>query len=613
MSDELLEYYNRELRFIRRLGAEFAAANPRVAGNLRIEGERIEDPHVARLIEAFALLNARTRRKLEDEFPELTDALLGILYPHYLAPLPSMAVVQFILKRGQGKLTEGFVLPRNTNVETVPDQQVPVPCQFRTCYPVEMWPIELVSARLRRPPFNCSPTPHSWQASAMLELHLKCLDSTVRFADMAIDRLRFFIKEQPPFVYQLYELLVNDAIEVAIAKSPTDSGRIVIDKSMIRPVGFERHEGLLDYPHRSFPGYRLLTEFFVFPEKFLFFDLSKLQESALRRIDNTLYIYIFLNRQIGDLEHNVSIETFQLGCSPVVNLFPVRAEPIPLKHTEAEYHVKVRERRPQAYEVYSINRVEATSPDNETVEFQPFYSFQHAAPDSAGRAFWYAFRRPTGFQEGRHVSGTEVYLSLVDLHFQPGSPTDWTAVVETTCSNRDLPRQLPFGGGKPELQAAIGPPMDIRCLTRPTATLRPALRHGARWRVISHLSLNHLSLVDNSEGADALREMLRLYDFSESAETQGTIDGIAAISHRPVVKRFRWNGMSAVCRGIEMTVDFDEDKITSGCVFLLASVLERFFAMYSSINSFTSLTARSKQREGIIGIWAPRAGEKVLV
>jgi type VI secretion system protein ImpG len=296
-----------------------------------------------------------------------------------------------------------------------------------------------------------------------------------------------------------------------------------------------------------------------------------------------------------------------------VNLFSTRAEPIRLTHTETEYHVKVRERRNDAFEIYSINRVVATSPDNEVVEYHPFYCVQHAASQMQKRAFWYAVRRPAGYQQGKDVGGTELYLSLVNLGFQPNVPADWTLEIETTCLNRDLPRALPFGGGKPKLQAALGPPMEIKCLTRPTATLRPALRQGARWRAISHLSLNHLSLIDNAEGADALREMLKLYDFSDSADTQRTIDGVASVQYRPIVRRFSWSGPSTICRGSEVIVDLDEEKITSGCVYLLASVLERFFALYSSINSFTSLVARSTQREGVIRKWDPRAGEKALL
>jgi type VI secretion system protein ImpG len=613
MSDELLEYYNRELRFIRRMGAEFAAANPRVAGNLRVEGERIEDPHVARLIEAFALLTARIRRKLDDEFPEITDALLNILYPHYLAPIPSTVITQFTLNRDQGKLTEGSLLPRGTEVETIPDQNLSVPCQFRTCFPVEVWPIEVAAASLRMPPFTCPQTPRSQQAASVLELQLRCLDDGVRFADMPIDRLRFFLQEHPPFVHRLYELLHNNAIEIAVANSPIDSDRVMLGPESIRPVGFELDEGLLDYPSRSFPGYRLLTEFFVFPEKFLFFEIGNLRERALRHVGNSLFVYIFFNRRADDLAHNISKDTFKLGCSPAVNLFSIRAEPIPLTQREPDYHVKVRERRPQAYEVYSIQRVTATSPDNEVVEFEPFYSCQHAAKGKRGRTYWYAVRRPAGYGSGTVMDGTEIYLSLVDQDFQPSAHADWTLELETTCLNRDLPRQLPFGGGLPRLQSTIGLPMEIRFLTRPTLTLRPALRQGARWRIISHLSLNHLSLVDNSDGADALREILSLYDFADSPETRAMIEGIAGVDHRPVVKRFHWDGTAAVCRGEEITIEFDEDKLASGCIYLLASVMERFMALYSSINSFTSLIARSKQREGRIRQWDPRAGEKVLV
>ena len=246
----------------------------------------------------------------------------------------------------------------------------------------------------------------------------------------------------------------------------------------------------------------MLTEYFAFPQKFLFFDLAGLSPRVLAAAGNTLEVFFYLDRSTQDLEQNVSADTFQLGCTPVANLYRQLAEPIALSHTETEYQVVPDARRPLAAEVYGIERVTATSPANETVEYQPFYSIKHTRSEAQRQAFWYATRRPA--EQGDR--GTEVFLSLVDLGFTPFAPADWTLSVETTCLNRDLPHRLPFGGGQPHLRLAAGGPLArVECLTRPTPTLRPSLRRGALWRLISHLSLNHLSLADHEEGADALR------------------------------------------------------------------------------------------------------------
>jgi type VI secretion system protein ImpG len=612
MSDALLPYYNRELSYIRRLAGQFAAAHPKIAARLRLGPESSEDPHVERLIEAFAYLNARTRRKLEDDFPENTEALLGVLYPHYQVPIPSLAIVQFDLAAEQNGLTAGATLPRHTQLETEPIQGLP--CRFRTGYPVTLYPIELRAASLSRPPFAAPTTPHLPQAAAVLHLILGCRDETVGFADLSLDSLRFFLKGQPQHVYRLYELLFNHTLGVALANSANDPAPVFLDPGCLRPVGFERDEGLLPYTARSFVGYQLLTEFFAFAPKFLFVDLAGLSNGVLRRAGNQLEVFMYLNRTVPELEQNLSADTFRLGCTPVVNLYAQRAEPILLTQTDYEYRVVPDARRPLAHEIYSVDRVTASARDGTAVDFRPFFSVKHAHDGQAGQTFWHAVRRPAEGGEGPTDPGTELFLSLVDLEFEPSAPADWTVAVETTCLNRDLPGRLPFGGGQPRLQLSEGGALvgRIACLTPPTPTLRPALKHGALWRLISHLLLNHLSLVENSDQADALREILKLYDFSDSPETRTMIDGVVAVQSRRITGRPRGQGAEAFCRGVEVTVRFDEEKFTGSGLFLFACVLERFLGLYCSMNSFTKLIATVKGREGELRRWPPRMGEKVL-
>jgi type VI secretion system protein ImpG len=612
MSDELLPYYNSELAFIRRMGAEFAAAHPKIAARLQLGPDSAEDPHVERLIEGFAYLTARIRHKLDDDFPELTDALLSVLYPHYLAPLPSMAVVQFALDRGQGELTVGYSIARENMIESEPIDGEP--CRFRTCYPVTLWPIELRAASLTSQPFVAPASPHNSKSAAVLRLELECFSAEMTFAQLEMPALRFFLKGQPQHVYPLYELIFNHVLGVALANSPQDPQPLLLDKTCLEQVGFKPEEGMLPYSAQSFLGYRLLTEYFAFPQKFLFFDLAGLSRKALRNAGRKLEVYLYLDWSSRDLEQNVQKDTFQLGCAPMVNLHSQPAEPIPLTHTQTRYRVVPDAHRPLSAEVYSIDRVTATSPANEEADFQPFYSFRHGRDRRQQRRFWYAVRQPVDRAGGQVDSGTEVYLSLVDLEFQPAAPANWTLDVQTTCLNRDLPHRLPFGGGQPVLRLTGGGPLSrIECLTRPTATLRPALRRGALWRLISHLSLNHLSLADYEEGADALREILRLYDFADSAETRSIIDGILSVRTQRVVGRAGRDAREGFCRGLQVTVHFDEDRFTGNGVFLFASVLEHFLGLYCSINSFSKLIATSNKREGEMRRWSPRAGEMVLL
>jgi type VI secretion system protein ImpG len=615
MTAELLPYYNRELSFIRRLAAEFAAEHPKIAGRLRLGPSGSgEDPHVERLIEAFAFLSARIRHKLDDEFPEITEALLGVLYPQYQAPIPSMAIVQFELDPNQSKLTTGHTIPRHTQIDTDPIEGEP--CHFRTCYPVTLWPIDVKMATLAKPPFRAPVTRRASQASAVLRLVLRCRADALRFADLALSSLRFFLKGQPQHVFHLYELILNNTVEVALAESPEDPAPVVLDPPCLQTAGFEREDGMLPYSARSFLGYRLLWDYFAFPQKFLFFDFAGLDRQVLGRFGPKLEIYFYLNQRAPDLEQNVSADTFALGCTPVVNLYRQRAEPIQLNQTDYEYRVVPDARRPLANEIYSIDRVTASSPDGSQQEFRPFFSTKHAGEtNGAPQTFWHATRRSAEQTEDQNDHGTEVFLSLVDLGFIPTALADWTVDVETTCLNRDLPHQLPFGGDQPHLQLSEGGALVSRilCLTPPTRTLRPALKQGVLWRLISHLSLNHLSLVDNDDKAEALREILKLYDFADSPETRKLIDGILRVTSRRVVGRADNTFPGAFCRGVEVTIHFDEEHFSGSGLFLFASILERFLALYCTVNSFSQLIATTKGREGELRRWHPRMGEKVLL
>jgi type VI secretion system protein ImpG len=606
MSDELLPYYNRELAFLRRLGAEFAEAHPKIAGRLHLEADTAQDPHVERLIEAFALLNARTRFKLEDDYPEITDAMLGVLYPHYQRPVPAMVVVQFHADRTQGELAAGYTIGAESPLET--ETVAGEPCRFRTCYPVTLWPLELTSAALTGRPFTAPAGPLAAQASAVLRLELTSTSQEFSLRKVDLGSLRFFLRGQGQHVFSLYELLMNNVLGIALASSAGDREPVWLDRQSLRPVGFERDEGMFPYDARCLLGYRLLTEFFTFPQKFLFVDLAGLDRRSLRKLDRRCEIYVYLNRSTIDLEQNVSADTFQFGCAPAVNLYRQRAEPIALSHHVSEYRVVPDARRPQSHEVYSLDRVTATSPDNETIQYDPFYSLKHNHDRQREKRYWHARRQAADAPGDR---GTEVFISLVDLGFNPAARNQWTLEVETTCSNRDLPHRLNLNEGPSAFRLAQGGPIAaITCLSgRATPTFRAPQKRGALWRLVSHLSLNHWSLTDSEEGADGLREILALYDFADSADTRSMIEGVASVRARRVPGR----SGGGICRGLEVTVQLDEDRFAGHGIYLFAAVLERFLGLYCSLNSFSKLIVTTNRREGELRRWMPRAGETVLL
>jgi type VI secretion system protein ImpG len=608
MNDDLLPYYNSELAYLRDAGAEFAAKYPRVAGRLQLEADRCEDPHVERLLEGFAFLAARLRLKIDDEYPEVADALLGMLYPHYQRPLPSMSIVQFRVARGQDAPTAGFRIEPGARLVSPPVGGTP--CRFRTVYPVTLWPIEVAEARLEAGRLSVAGAPPG--TVALLHLVLRS-NSGAPLSDLAPARLRFYLDGEGPVTSTLYELLLNDTRSVVARwRGPEGATEtITLMEPALEPVGFGRDEGMIPYPARSFPGYRLLQEYFALPEKFLFVDLVGLDRLAGRGLGDEVELLVFLDRAPGgDLA--VGPENFRLGCTPIVNLFPHVAEPIALTHRQPEYRVVPDVHRPLANEVYSIDEVFGVgSYLRETVRYEPFYSLRHAADGGKPRAYWYATRRPSQRQGD---GGTEVDLAFVDPGFNPRLPAAETITVRATCTNRDLPALLPFGGDggdfELEAQAPVG---RVRCLRKPTRTLRPALGRGAQWRLISHLALNHLSLVDSEHGLEALREILRIYDFADGAVSRQQIAGITRVASRRVAGRAARTIGDAATLGMEVTLEFDEAHFVGSGAFLLASVLERFLGLYVSINSFCRLVATTKRPEGILKRWPPRAGERTLL
>lgn len=616
MNTPLYPYYEAELHFIRELAQEFAQKYPVAAARLKLESDRSSDPHVERLIEAFALLAGRVRHKLHDEFPELTEAMLSVLYPHALAPIPSLGVVQFALDAARGA-PGGVPIAAGSRLHTarVGDQE----CRYRTCYPVTLWPIAVTEARLRPPPFPAGMAP---PPAAVAALHLR-LQATgeLTLDQMQLGPLRFHLLGDGPLTSPLYDLLFQHALGVSV-RSPARPGAALdfTAGEAIAPVGFGEGDALWPYPPNVFPGYRLLAEYFAYPAKFLFVDL--LSAPLWRRVRELgparhLDVVVFLGRSHARLEHLLNEGHFRLGCTPVVNLFEQTAEPIPFTHTRPEYRVTPVVGRPAGYEVYSVESVTAAGANGADREFRPFYHFHHGQDRETARAFWYAARRPSQVADDR---GTDVTLQLVDASFDPASAGGETLVVRTLCTNRDLPTRLPRVGEQVPFEAAFSAPgVRVRAVRNPTGSQRPAAPPGRYWHLISHLNLNHLALTADAGGTEALTSLLRLYDLTDpEAEPQAaalarqSIEGVVRVGSRRVTAWMGAGDLSGFARGLEVTLELDETKFVSGSGFLFAAVLERFFGLYVSVNSFTQLVARYRQQDGDLKRWPPRAGDRPL-
>lgn len=615
MSEALFRYYEGELHFIREMAKEFTRKYPSAAGRLILQDGRSQDPHVERLIEAFALLTGRIRAKIDDEFPELTDALLSVLYPHYLTPIPSLALLQFDLDQIRAKPPDGHKIAAGSLLQT--PRVGDVPCKYRTCFPVTLWPITLTDAKLQPPPWPAG-TAAPARAIAALRLRFES-PPDINFAKQSTQRLRLFMHGDPTLIALLYEMIFNHTLQVAFrAVDVKGAAPVVMNPAeCLFPVGFEKEESLLPYPKQSFVGYRLLTEFFAFPQKFHFVDLGGWDRLRAAGVNKQVEVVLFFNRTSNRLEQLLDTSFFRLGCTPAVNLFELTAEPIPLTQLRYEYKIKPDNGHPMAFEVHSVESVTGASSAGDR-KYQPFYSFRHGGDRTQRQAFWYTSRHESLVEKDR---GNDVYLNLIDLAFDPAAPADSVMVVRTLCSNRDLPLKIPRVGEEVRFETTFAAPLArIRCLRNPTAPIRPPIRRGAYWRLISHLSLNHLSISDPVEGLAALHEILRLYDFSDTqidsqmaSVNRQLIEGITSLKSRRVVGRVGGPTSSGFCRGVEIGLEFDEEKYVGTSMYLFAAVLERFLALYGSINSFVQLAARGQGAEADFKKWPPRAGEQPLL
>ena len=612
MRDDLLFHYSRELTYLRYLGAEFANKYPKVAGRLLLEAGKCEDPHVERLLEGFAFLAARVYMKLDDEFPDIVESLLSILYPYYLRPVPSASIVQFHLDPEQGKMTSGLTIPKDSLLYSAPVSGTP--CKFRTCYDTTLWPIEVKAADWRSPDRVQNPLQIPG-AVAVIRVELNCFRDVV-FSKLDLKTLRMFLQGDGTVVHSLIELLSNNCIQIVARDLSAPARKVaMLPSGSLRQVGFQPDEGLVPFPRRSFWGYRLVEEYFAFPEKFCFLDLNGMDRVCASDFGDKIELLFYLSEfERGDrrqqLELGISKNTFRLGCAPVVNLFEQVAEPILIEQKKFEYRIVSDARRDEVLDIFSIEEVTGVmSGSSETIAYEPFYSYRHSGSGEVKRTFWHSSRRPSGWRTNK---ASDVFITFVDLSGHKATPEKDTVTMRLLCTNGEMPSRLPFGNEEGDLQLPSGGPITrIVALTKPTEALQPPNRQGLLWRLVSKLSLNYLSLV--SEGADAFREILRLHNFTGSLAAEKQIDGVLSLRSEPHFARLASPHGVTFARGTRVEIEIDEEQFAGTGAYTFASVMDVFLGLYTSMNSFSQLVVRTRQRKRILKQWPPRSGQKILM
>ena len=630
MDPRLLKLYNQELQHVREMGAEFARQFPKIAGRLGMDGLAVSDPYVERLIEGFAFLTSRVQLKLDAEFPRFSNRLAEIVYPHFLAPTPSMAVTQFEPLLADPSLLTGFTVPRGTRLTGQLGKGDQTACEFVTAQDVRLWPLKVDSAEYFSYAADLSVSslklPAGRKVKGGIRITLSC-PPELSLSQIALDDLRLHFSGADDVAYKLYERLMCGAIGVLVC----DAGRppreqVLLPAQTIVPVGFDDHEALLPVTQRGFEGYRLLQEYFAFPQRFLFADFKGVG-AAIRQVGervggNTVQLIVLLDQGDTGLEGAVDAGNFQLNCTPAINLFEKRCDRIHVNGLQHDFHVVPDRTRPMDFEVYELKDVTgygAGGSDGQT--FKPFYAAHHT--EHVDHSAYYAVQREprllsaTQKRVGPRSSyiGSELFISLVDQREAPFSQDLRQLGVLALCTNRDMPLHMPIGVSASDFLLDItGPIASIKVLRGPSKPISSNRDGSEPWRLINQLSLNYLSLTDTDpiQGAAALRELLSLHGGRRDQGPDKQIEGVRHVKVAPTVRRLPMGGPITFGRGQLIELEVDDFAFQGASAFLLASVLERFMARYASINTFTELRLSSSSR-GLIKHWGPRCGSRPVL
>ncbi len=615
-----LRYYSQELQHLREVGGEFAAQYPKIAGRLGLEGFDCADPYVERLLEGFSFLAARVQMKIDAEFPRFTQHLSELVYPHFLAPTPSMAVVQLQSDLANPALAAGFAVPRGSAMRSVLGKDDATACEYRTAHDLTLWPVELAEAKFfthggsiagvdaRLPP----------NVKAGLRLRLRTTNGAP-FGKFALDKLALHLRGGDDLPGKIYEKLLGavEGVLVLPAARPAAWHKL-LPKSALQPLGFDEEQALLPSGQRSFQGYRLLQEYFAFAQRFMFIELSGLAPALARCADSEIEIVVLLNRGDARLEQALDASNFALNCTPAVNLFQRRADRLNLSGDQYEYHVLVDRTRPMDFEVHQIASVtgHGSGADAEQ-EFQPFYSARDLGAGQPGQAFYQIRREQRTVSQRQRVRGprssyigSETFIAIVDAAEAPYRHSLRQLALSVWCTNRDLPLSMPLGVGKTDFILDDGGPVQsVRALAGPSQPFPSFAEGSVAWRLINQLSLNYLSLVDSDpqQGAVALRELLSLYCHPADLSAQRQVEGVRSVASAAITRRMPTPGPITFGRGLEITVTMDDAAFEGAGAFVLGGVLSHFFAQYVSINAFTETVIRTVAR-GEIMRWPARGG-----
>ncbi|MCL9781227.1 type VI secretion system baseplate subunit TssF [Vibrio sp. S4M6] len=569
MSNLLLSYYEQELRFIRDEAVRFSQLHPGAAEALGIRKDTVDDPQIARLIESVALLNGRLQQRLDASYPELAESLVNLLYPHYLRPLPSYSLLEFTVNPGA---TTTHRIPSGTEFDVINEYGESV--VFRTTETIDLYPIRTTDVSVKFAPFEKAKPSQAENANAMFAMTIETTDGGIELSTLTMDCLRLQIKGDSHFALRLYDLISQRTVQVCAV---ANGQRFELGKDAIQPIGFEGAETVLPYHAASFDGFKLLTEFFQYPERFNGFviDLhniiSQIQEPYLQ-------LQIFVEDMDVELAHRVSAQHFTLFSSPIVNLCSQGSTQVEVDFLQSHYRLHLENLQGKEMELFSIDEV---------------WDITFGDPVSVPRLFAETFNS-TGsglrwqLKQTLHDSGAlDSSLKVANLeHISENSePHIW--LINATSTDGTRASQFPVTSDV-TCRDPLTIPAEMQLLRRPSLPVRHRDTSKNVWALLCHLHFNYHTILGAENPAAALKKMLNLYNHNKNAQNQAYIESLQKIEQEKVVAPIRISGKSCFTHGTKITVILNPTKVDGGLV-LFSHFLDRFFANFVGFNSFIQM------------------------
>jgi type VI secretion system protein ImpG len=615
MDPRLLAAYSEELSYLRETAREFGEEHEAVARQLGPQFPDDPDPYVERLLEGVAFLAARVRLKLDDQFPEFTQQLLNAVQPNYTAPTPAIAVAAFEPNHGDPGLTAGAVVERGAEITASAPRQETA-CRFRTSQAVELWPVRLAKAEYLAT--RAAAAPYAARAGVRAEAGLRLVfeaSGEAPLSSLGVEALPVFLAGSEAVPGELYRQTLGDAVAAVAGPEGAAGARIPPPE----PWGFDEDCAVLPNDGRAFRGYRLLTEYFACPERFLFIRLTGLGR-AFAGCDRTCEVVILFSRACPALVGAVSADQLRLYCTPAVNLFEMQLARTPVKATEHEFQVLPDRTRPLDFEVFGLLDVVAHDDRGKARPAAPLYAIGNLLYDR--QALFYTTRRrlrrmSTKEQRlrGRQdYIGSETWISL-SAPQDPGRVAQVRELaIRALVTNRELPDLLKLGGRGGELSAPEAPVAGVSFVRPPSRPRPPQGLSDAAWRVIAHLTPNYTAFAAGEPGqnAAALRDHLAIYGRSDEPGLRRQIDGVQAVSAAPSTRRLAGADRHAFVRGLTLRLRLDDAAFENGRMFLFAAVLDRFLSEFASVNSFVETRFESPD-QGEFAHWPPRLGQRPTI